>query len=537
MANPLVTVLAFLLLAFALVAPNQLDLLTPGAFLRIPVEGLLGAVLVLVLPGRARRVAAVLAGVVLGLLAILKVFDMGFFTVLDRPFDPLHDWSFVDAAVEFLNGSVGHAGAIGAMAAAALLAVAVLAGMTFSALRLSRVVARHGTAATGTAAVLGAAWVVCTLLGAQIVPGVPVAALASGRLLQIPASLRDQKNFAAELAVDPFRDAPADKLLTALRGKDVVLAFVESYGRSAVADPRYAPKVGAVLSEGTRRLSAAGFSSRSAFLTSPTAGGGSWLAHSTLLSGLWVDNQQRYENLVKTGRLTLNRAFQRADWRTVGVMPGVTRAWPEGKFFGYDQVYSAENLGYRGPRFNWGTMPDQYTLNTFQRTERTKKTRSPVMAEIPLVSSHAPWAPVPTLADWSTVGDGSDFKATGDSPDVVWRDPDRVRNEYRRSIEYSLNTLISYVETYGDDDLVVIFLGDHQPAPIITGPNASRDVPITIIAHDPAVIHQITDWHWQPGMTPGPQAPVWKMNTFRDHFLTTFSPDLHPTHLKAHAAP
>ena len=62
---------------------------------------------------------------------------------------------------------------------------------------------------------------------------------------------------------------------------------------------------------------------------------------------------------------------------------------------------------------------------------------------------------------------------------------------YRRSIEYSLNTLISYVETYGDDDLVLVFLGDHQPAPVVTGAGASRDVPITIVARDPAVLDRI----------------------------------------------
>ncbi|MEO3813783.1 sulfatase [Sphaerisporangium sp. B11E5] len=429
----LTTVLAFVLVMFALAAPNALAELTPGAFLRVPVEGVLGVAVLLVLPSRARRVAAVLAGVVLGLLAVLKAFDIGFFSVLDRPFDPLYDWGFVAAGVEFLDSSAGRAGAIGAAVGAAVLAGAVVAAMVLSTVRLTRVAVRHGAAATGGVTVLGVTWLVCTLVGAQIVPGVPVATLASGRLAEIRASLLDQKTFAGQIADDPFHGAPADRLLTALRGKDVVIAFVESYGRSAVTDPRYAAGVGAVLAAGTRRLDAAGFSSRSAFLTSPTTGGGSWLAHSTLLSGLWVNSQQRYDALVKTGRLTLNRAFQQAGWRTVGVMPGITRAWPEGEFFGYDHIYTSQNLGYRGPRFNWGTMPDQYTLNTFQHTERAKPDRKPVMAEIPLVSSHAPWAPVPHLTDWHRVGDGSTFKATGDSPETVWQDSNRVRTEYRRA--------------------------------------------------------------------------------------------------------
>ncbi|MDM4777810.1 hypothetical protein [Micromonospora sp. b486] len=61
---------------------------------------------------------------------------------------------------------------------------------------------------------------------------------------------------------------------------------MESYGRVALEDPDLAPEVDAVLDEGTRQLRAAGYGSRSAFLTSSTTGGGSWLAHATLMSGI-----------------------------------------------------------------------------------------------------------------------------------------------------------------------------------------------------------------------------------------------------------
>ena len=59
-------------------------------------------------------------------------------------------------------------------------------------------------------------------------------------------------------------------------------------------------------------FASAGFSARSGWLTSPTFGGGSWFAHSTLLSGLWVDNQQRYRSLTGSDRFTLTGAFHRA---------------------------------------------------------------------------------------------------------------------------------------------------------------------------------------------------------------------------------
>jgi hypothetical protein len=403
--------------------------------------------------------------------------------------------------------------------------------MTLSVLRLTRVMVRHSTVATPAVAVLATVWITCAALGAQLVPDAPVASrsaagLVHDRVLQVQAGLHDGQAFAAEAAVDAFRDKPGAELLTGLRGKDVIIAYVESYGRSAVEDPQFAPEVGAVLDAGTSKLRAAGYSSRSAFLTSPTAGGNSWLAHGTLQSGVWINNQQRYRTLVASDRRTLSGSFRRAGWRTVGVEPAITRAWPEGAYYDFDQIYDSRNLGYRGPTFSYATMPDQYTLATLQRTERAKPGHVPVMATLALVSSHAPWTPLPRLLDWDAVGDGSVFHDAAarqdDPPDAVGKDQSRVRTAYRQSIEYTLNTLVSYVQTHGDDDLVFVFLGDHQPAPIITGAGASRDVPITIVARDRAVMDRISGWGWQDGLKPGPQAPVWQMDDFRDRFLTAF---------------
>jgi hypothetical protein len=278
--------------------------------------------------------------------------------------------------------------------------------------------------------------------------------------------------------------------------------------------------VRAVLDRGTAELGAAGFSARSAFLTSPTFGGLSWLAHATLQSGIRVDGQRRYDQLVQNDRLTLTRAFRRAGWRAVGVMPANRRAWPEGAgYYGYDQIYDRRNLGYRGPSFGLPPMPDQYTFLALRRLELAKRDRPPLFAEVDLISSHAPWSRIPRLVDWADVGDGSIFGR------IPAEEPTQgVRSAYGRSIEYSLRTLFSFVQRYGDDDLVLVVLGDHQPATIVTGQGAGHDVPISVIAHDPKVISRIAGWQWQDGMLPSTQAPVWPMSAFRDRFLTAFGP-------------
>jgi hypothetical protein len=526
------TALAALLVFVALAAPREIGQLGLLAFLRIPVEALVGVALLLVLPRRARPVAAAMGGAVLGVLALLKVFDMGFLSVLGRPFDPVLDWVLLDNAREFLQDSYGATGAIGAAVAAVVLAVAVVVLMTLAALRLGRVVDRHRTAAARTVAVLTAAWLGCLALGVQVVAPVPVAArsaaaLAYDKAVQVPASLRDEREFAAQAADDAFRGVPGDSLLTALRGKDVLLTFVESYGRSAIEDPRIAPTVDPVLDEGTARLAAAGYSARSGFLTSPTFGGGSWLAHSTLHSGLKIDNQQRYRSLVSSDRLTLGSAFHKAGWETTSVMPATVRPWPESAFFGIDRPHIGPTLGYRGPGFSFSPMPDQYTLEALQRLEHGRTDRGPEFAQVELTSSHVPYTPIPKPVDWNALGDGTIFAPQVEgavSGDEVLADNDLARAQYRDATAYTLSTLIDYVQRYGDDRLVLIFLGDHQPQTMITGDSASHDVPITIVTRDRGVLDRIAGWHWDEGLKPGPQAPVWPMEAFRDRFLTAFGP-------------
>lgn len=525
--------LAGLSVFVALVAPNQLSALTWGTWLSLPAEGIVGAATLLLLPARARRVVAPLLGAVLGLLTVAKIVDLGFSSVLARPFDPLLDWVLLADGMGFLADSVGRPLAVVTAILAVALVLAVAFTLTGAVVCSTRAAVRHRVAASRVLMTLALVWISCSSAGAQLVSGVPVAChsattLVDDKVTRVVTGYSDHHRFAAEAAADPFQAIPADQLLTGLRGKDVVFAFVESYGRSAVEDPTFAPAVDAVLADGDRRLSAAGFASRSAYLTSPTSGGGSWLAHSTLLSGMWIDNQQRYTDLLASHRLSLTSAFRGAGWRTVGVMPGVTVGWPEGAFYRYDRIYDAHHLGYRGPHFSWATMPDQYTLAEFQRLERTPQQPTPVMAVVPLVSSHAPWAPLPRMVPESALGDGSIFEemasGPGDPPEaILTRNPSRVRADYRSSIEYSLDSLISYLETSGDDHLVLVFLGDHQPAPVVVGATASRDVPITIVARDPKVLDQASDWHWTPGLKPAANAPVWRMDAFRDRFLTAFS--------------
>jgi hypothetical protein len=531
-----VTVLAVVLVWVALVVPDRLDRLSPGSLVRIPLEGLALLAAALFLRRRVRRVTMIGLGVLLGLLVILKLLDMGFRTVFDRPFDLLNDWYYLGPGLGVLGDSIGRPAALVAAAAVLLLAAALVVGCCLAVVRVAGVVAGHRRRSALVGTVLGIAWILCAVAGVQVASGATAsrstAELVYDQLHQLRSDLADRTVFARQITHDPYAATAAEPsgggLLAGLRGQDVLVVFVESYGRVAVEGSSFSPGVDRVLDAGTDRLQRAGYSMRSAFLTSPTFGAGSWLAHATLQSGLWVDSQQRYDQLVTQRRLTLTSAFARSGWRTVFDAPANTHDWAEGsRFYGFDQLYDSRNVGYRGPPFGYAPVPDQYTLAAFQRDELTNDPgRAPVMAELDLVSSHHPWAPSPKLVDWTSVGDGSVFArkdAVDPSAQAVLRDPGQVRALYGRSVEYTMGTLVSWLATEPDPHLVLVVLGDHQPHSYVTGPRPGHDVPVTVIAHDAALVARLAPWGWQPGLRPGADAPVWRMDAFRDRFLTAFA--------------
>jgi hypothetical protein len=517
------TVLALSIVWLALVAPNHPRRLTVGTFAELPLELLVVVGAAALLPARGRRVLAPAAGVVLSAGVLLKVLDLGFFTAFDRPFNPVDDWSYASLGLETVRDTFGGPTADLVAAAAVLLVVVALVLPTLAVLRLTRLASRHRRGALRAAAGLTAAWATCWVVGAALGSGTSIAStsgadLAVREVRAVQSGLRDRARFNTELRHDRFGSVTAGRLLTGLRGKDVLLVFVESYGRMAVEGTSFSPAIDAILDAGTRRLAAAGFSARSGWLTSSTFGGGSWWAHGTLQSGTWINSQGRYDELVKSSRLTLTKAFAQAGWRTVADDPSNDRAWPEGtSFYHYDKIYDRRNVGYHGPKYAFASMPDQYVLLALHRLELAKPNRPPIFSEIDLVSSHTPWTRIPPLIAWGRVGDGSIFHRL--PVDKVGLSD--TAQGYAQSISYTLRTLFSFVEHYASKNTVLIVLGDHQPSRVVSG-SPGHDVPISIIAHDPSVLQRIGGWGWVDGMRPTSAAPVWPMSAVRNRFLDAF---------------
>ena len=173
---------------------------------------------------------------------------------------------------------------------------------------------------------------------------------------------------------------PASGPLDGLKGKDVYLVFVESYGTVALDDPGYRAILGPALADFAATTQGAGYTLLSNRLVSPVFGGGSWLAHGTIASGLKLDPLLN-ELVLNGNRNSLPRYLKAAGYRAVEVMPGIKQPDPEAAFWGFDQHYFAAQLGYAGPEFGWFDIPDQYTLAQFTAHELTSRSQAALRAD------------------------------------------------------------------------------------------------------------------------------------------------------------
>ena len=522
----------------ALVVVNALFLLPDFILLRgagaawVSVEACLIVAIFALLPrSRATWVAAGAVAAVAVIVFVLELAETVMWTALYRPLNLYMDVWLADSVHHLLIGTLGTPTAL----LAELVALAVLVGLgAVVAFLLVPGRREHGRALHRSGVLVAALLVIVgfTLDQAER-PDVrvdkPVVRLVHDQWTRWGETSRDRDVFRAELAELPKSYADTPGLLAGLGGRDVILAFIESYGVTAIEDPRYAPVVGPRLDDFQRRVDSAGLHVVSGRLIAPSQGGQSWFGHGSMLSGLWLDTQTRYDLMLGAGNETLIDDFEHAGYRTAALMPAITLAWPEGVRFGYEEIYAFQDIDYEGPPLNWVTMPDQFTWSFLQNTIRVRDTSRPLFAEIGLISSHAPWTPIlPVLDDWDSIGDGSVFlewENVGEAPRDLWRDTDRVREHYAMSVEYAVHAMAAYAERYVDDRTVLIVLGDHQPAPLVTGDDASWEVPVHVISADADVLAPFLDWGFVDGVWPNVEGEVLGMDYFRSWFVEAYSGD------------
>lgn len=525
-------VLAAFLIWLLLIVPSRPSDLTAERLLILPLELPIMIAGLMLLRGAALRVARAVVTAILVAGLVLRLADLATRTAFARPFNPVFDADLVPAAVRLTAGTIG----VIPTALVCVLAFAATVGLVVAVFRATGWIAAMTPSHTGPRTAIAAVLAVSLLSAAFDLSGRPPP-FGSTRATRLAAedvhvalnAYADLARFRREAELDDMAGLATHAILPDLRGRDVFIVFVESYGRSALESPLYAPKIRATLARNEAALSRLGLSARSGWLEAPMTGGQSWLSHGTLLSGLRIDSQPRYDALMASPRLTLPRIAQNAGWRSVAVMPAITLEWPEADYFGYDSVLSAKALGYAGQPFDWVTMPDQYTLAAFERLELDRTGRPPIMAEVALISSHAPWTPIPPLIPWEDVGDGmvfDEWATTGERPDVLWLDQDKVRAQYRKALEYAVSATLSFAARRAATEPIFIVLGDHQPVGFVSGDRENRDVPVHLIGPS-EIVERADEWNWTPGLLPSSDVDSWPMEAFRDRFLTAFGEEPH----------
>jgi hypothetical protein len=315
----------------------------------------------------------------------------------------------------------------------------------------------------------------------------------------------------ARLAVDAMsggRSVPASPPMNSdfsrIRGADVILMFLESYGAVTYDRPDFAAALASSRGELANAIKDSGRHSVSAFVESPTFGGESWLAHISLMSGVEVRDPHTNAVLMTQQRETVVKAFSRGGYRTIAAMPGLWWDWPEGSFYGFDDIYGAVRLDYRGPQFGWFTLTDQFALARIDALELARQPRPPVFMFFPTVSTHTPFIPTPPYQpDWTRIFDERPYdpgeldRSFEEEPD--WLD---LGPGYLKAVAYSYRTLAGYLRLRADRDLVVILIGDHQPPAAVSGERAPWDVPVHVIASRGELLTQLRTHGFTDGLTP-----------------------------------
>jgi hypothetical protein len=335
--------------------------------------------------------------------------------------------------------------------------------------------------------------------------------------------LRQARFVAAALSPEHVaRTLPQGPVFTgdvgALRGADVLLVFLESYGAAAFDNHDYSRDLRPHRERLGEAAVAGGRQVVSGFVRSPTFGGGSWLAHASLLSGIDVTDPHHYDLLLTTRRPTLVSHFRAQGYGTVALMPGIRAAWPEGSFYGYDAILDSDGIDYRGPEFGYWRIPDQVSIARYAASRRVGSDPRPQFLVFPTITSHIPFGPVPPYqADWSRLDAAAPFSEEAVAQSLAYS-PQwlNLGPAYVQTLAYSYDWLAGFLEQPAARDYLMIVVGDHQPAASVSGRDARWDVPVHVIAADPALARRFVDAGFTPGVVPqggslGPMSELTKL--------------------------
>jgi len=312
----------------------------------------------------------------------------------------------------------------------------------------------------------------------------------------------------ASPALESALDRPGSEALGGLKGRDVDLLFLESYGAIAFEHPAIAPGLVPARGRLAEQVARAGYGVVSAYVRAATFAGASELSHLSLLSGIDLSDPLRHDLLMTSDRPLLTTLFHRAGYETVGLYPALSWDWAEGRFYAFDRFLDARDLGYPGPPLGYWKVPDQYSRARVEQLVPRGPGDPPRLLFFPTITSHLPFGPVPPYQpDWPRMLSADPFGAEATErlkhAYVDWLD---MRPNYVGSIAYTYDWLGGHLLRQARPDTEQVWVGDHQPAASVSGEGADWAVPVHVLSRDPALLQRLVDQGFQPGLAP--QRPV-----------------------------
>lgn len=284
---------------------------------------------------------------------------------------------------------------------------------------------------------------------------------------------------------------------------DLYFIFIESYGSVLYKRPHFTNAYLALLTELEGQLQDQGWHARSALSESPTWGGGSWMAYTSLMFGLRIDSHPQYlalfnkyqlEGYPDLGRTLRAQGYHYA-WVSSIAEELDERTWAKYlRFTGVDEWLRHRDLAYTGPHYGWGPAPpDQYVLNYAHQALKAK-TDKPLLFVTITQNSHYPWVPHPVLVDdWRTLGAAA--PATMANGETV----EEKRLNYLHAIDYQLRMLADFIVRNGDEKSLFFLIGDHQP-PQVSRRDDGWDTPFHIIGKDKALVDAFAAYGFSKGL-------------------------------------
>ena len=316
-----------------------------------------------------------------------------------------------------------------------------------------------------------------------------------------------------------------------LRKPDIYLIFLESYGKVLMEVDSISQQYRSQIESTEDSLRKNDWHISSAYSRSPISGGKSWLAFTTVMTGLRLENQTEFDTLVHTHqdyphliRYLYGQGYKTFRMKTI---ENVTAKPLEGEkvtetFYDFMYWYKFPDFPYKGFEYDWfGGIPDQYALNYFKE-HLIPHPELPKFLFFITMASHTPWFPPPKLLDdWHYLDtvqqDPYHYPLPPDDmhpyDQFLFKYNSRVKEEisfrHARSVFYDIEMCRDFIlKQLNEEDAIVILIGDHQPPALKEGGSPSMDTPVHIISKDSIFVNSFISHGFNTGMWADPDIPA-----------------------------